>query len=152
MATSLFAIAIEFQEIEAINWVALAYTLSYLSFAVLLARISDVVGRRTAYIAASVIFIGFSLGCGWSKSLSQLIAFRALQGIGGSGLYSLTMIMLPEITPDKYMGYVSGVIGIVLACAGVLGPVLGGVLTQYATWRWVFWIKFVATPFLGGRW
>lgn len=85
MATSLYAIAVEFHEIETINWVALAYTLAYLSCAVLFARISDVIGRRAAYLTAYIVFIGFSLGCGWSQTLDQLIAFRALQGIGGSG-------------------------------------------------------------------
>lgn len=85
VATSLYAIAIEFDEIETINWVALAYTLAYLSCAVLFARISDVVGRRTANVAAYVIFIAFSLACGWSTNLGQLIAFRAMQGVGGSG-------------------------------------------------------------------
>ncbi|KAK3353521.1 major facilitator superfamily transporter [Lasiosphaeria hispida] len=141
VATSMYAIAIEFHEIETINWVALAYTLSNLSCVVLFARISDVVGRRAAYLAAYFIFVAFSLACGFAQSLNQLIAFRALQGIGGSGLYSLTMIIFPEITPDKYQQYVAGIIGIVLAVSGVLGPLLGGILTQYATWRWVFWIN-----------
>ena len=86
VATSLFAIATDFQEIDNINWVALAYTLAYLSCAVLFARISDVIGRRLAYMVAYVIFVGFSLACGWSQGLTQLIAFRALQGIGGSGM------------------------------------------------------------------
>lgn len=141
VATSLYSIAIEFQEIGDINWVALSYTLSYLSCAVLFARISDVIGRRAAYLSAYVIFVGFSLACGWAQSLKQLIAFRALQGIGGSGLYSLTMILFPEMTPDKYQKYVAGIIGLVLALSAVLGPLLGGILTQYASWRWVFWIN-----------
>ena len=85
VATSLFSIAIEFQSLDNINWVALAYTLTYLGCTVLVARISDVVGRRVAFMAAYVVFIAFSLGCGFSQNLNQLIAFRALQGIGGSG-------------------------------------------------------------------
>jgi hypothetical protein len=62
------------------------------------------------------------------------------------GLYSLTMIILPEVAPLNYQGVVSSLIGIVLAASGVLGPLIGGVLTQYASWRWVFWIKFVIQP------
>jgi len=65
---------------------------------------------------------------------------------GKLGLYSLSMIILPEVAPLKYQGVVSSLIGVVLAAAGVLGPLIGGVLTQYASWRWVFWIKFVALP------
>lgn len=92
MATSLYAIAIEFQEVDNINWVALSYTLAYLSCAVLFARISDVIGRKVAYLSAYAIFVAFSLACGWSKSLTQLIVFRALQGIGGSGMRSVHVV------------------------------------------------------------
>jgi MFS family permease len=54
------------------------------------------------------------------------------------------MIILPEVTPDRAKKYIAGVVGLVLASSGVLGPVLGGILTQYTSWRWVFWIKFVS--------
>lgn len=91
VATSLHVISIEFQETNTIYWVALSYTLAYLSCAVLFARISDVIGRRAAVMTAYVIFVAFSLACGWSKTLSQLIAFRALQGIGGSGMCADTI-------------------------------------------------------------
>ncbi|KAK3904946.1 hypothetical protein C8A05DRAFT_42045 [Staphylotrichum tortipilum] len=141
VSTSLFTIAVEFKEVDNINWVALAYTLTFLSCAVLFARISDVVGRRAAFVAAYVVFIAFSLACGFAKGMNQLIAFRALQGLGGSGLYSISMIIMPEVTPDRAKKYISGVVGMVLASSGVLGPVVGGLLTQYASWRWVFWIN-----------
>lgn len=87
VATSLYSIGIDFEALEEVNWVALAYTLAYLSCAVVFARISDIIGRRNAFITAYLIFFAFSLGCGFSKSLKQLIAFRALQGIGGSGMF-----------------------------------------------------------------
>ncbi|KAK4042822.1 NADP-dependent 3-hydroxy acid dehydrogenase [Parachaetomium inaequale] len=141
VATSLFTIAVEFGDVDAINWVALAYTLTYLSCAVLFARVCDVVGRRAAFAAAYVVFIVFSMACGFAQNMGQLIAFRAVQGLGGSGLYSVAMIILPEVTPDRAKKYIAAVVGCVLASAGVLGPVLGGILTQYTSWRWVFWIN-----------
>ena len=141
VATSLHTIGVEFGEPENLNWVALAYTLAYLSCAVTFSRISDVVGRRSAFMAAQVIFLGFSLGCGFAQSLLQLIVFRALQGVGGSGLYSLSMVIIPELVPEELEKYMGGIVGVVLAGSGVLGPVLGGVLTDYASWRWVFWIN-----------
>ncbi|KAI1382442.1 major facilitator superfamily transporter [Hypoxylon crocopeplum] len=141
VATSIYQIASDFDALTTVNWVALAYTLSYLGCAVLFARISDVVGRRDAFVASYVIFIAFSIGCGFAQTLNQLIACRALQGIGGSGLYSITMIILPEISPIRMTKFIGGMIGIVITASGVLGPVIGGILTKYTGWRWVFWIN-----------
>ncbi|TDZ25125.1 putative transporter [Colletotrichum orbiculare MAFF 240422] len=107
----------------------------------LFARVSDVVGRRNAFLASFVIFFGFSLGCGCSRSMEELIACRAMQGLGGSGLYSITMIIFPEVSPRHLRQHIAGLVGMVIASAGVLGPVLGGILTHYTSWRWVFWIN-----------
>lgn len=95
VATCLYAIALEFDSLDSINWVALAYTLTYLGCAVLFARVSDVIGRKAAFVSAFVIFIAFSLGCGFAQSMNQLIVFRALQGLGGSGRKP----RLPRIVP-----------------------------------------------------
>ncbi|KAI3323564.1 major facilitator superfamily transporter [Xylariaceae sp. AK1471] len=141
VATSLFYIGKEFDDIERVNWVALAYTLSYLGCAVFLARISDVIGRRDAFLTSYVIFIAFSIACGFAQNLDELIAFRAVQGLGGSGLYSITMIALSEIAPPRFLQALATIIGIIITLSSVLGPVLGGLLTQYASWRWVFWIN-----------
>jgi hypothetical protein len=94
VATSLFTIALEFHDVSAINWVALSYALTYLSCAVLCARISDVIGRRAAFVVAYVVFIVFSLACGWARGMGQLIAFRALQGLGGSGKLLFSLLAL----------------------------------------------------------
>lgn len=141
IATSLFSIAGDMKNFEHINWVALAYGLTYLGFAALFARVSDVVGRGDAFVVAFCIFIAFSLGCGFSETIEQLIICRAFQGVGAGGLYSISMIVLPELTPDKNKKYIGAIVGMVIATSGVIGPVLGGVLTQYITWRWVFWIN-----------
>ncbi|KAI1852480.1 hypothetical protein JX266_002658 [Neoarthrinium moseri] len=141
VATSLFSIGTEFHELDTVNWVALAYTLCYLGFSVFFARLSDVIGRRNAFMLAYVVFFAFSMGCGFAQTMDQLIACRAFQGIGGSGLYSLTMIIFIEITPARMKQFLASLVGIVIAVGGVLGPVLGGILTEYTTWRWVFWIN-----------
>ena len=143
VATSLLTIGRDLGSIELINWVALAYTLAYLSCAVIFARIADIVGRRDAFLAAFVIFFCFSIGCGFAKTLHQLIALRALQGIGGSGLYSLSMIIWPELSPMHMKRHIASLAGVVIGMAGVLGPILGGLLTNYVSWRWIFWIKYV---------
>lgn len=71
----------------------------------------------------------------------QLVGLRAVQGVGGSGLYSLTMIIMPEIVSEDNRKWIGAVVGLVVAVAGVMGPVVGGVITRFASWRWVFWIK-----------
>ena len=143
VATALYTIGVDLKSLGSINWVALAYTLSYLGCAVIFSRIADIFGRRNAYIAAFLIFFAFSLGCGFSTSLTELIACRTLQGVGGSGLYSLTFVILPEISPPKMIQAIGAIAGVVVAMAGVLGPVLGGLITHYTTWKWIFWIKQV---------
>ncbi|KAI1763177.1 major facilitator superfamily transporter [Hypoxylon sp. FL1150] len=141
VATSLFEIGTDLEGLGHANWVALAYTLTYLSFAVFIARISDIIGRRNTFTASYLVFIAASIACGCVHDVYQLIACRAIQGLGGSGLYSLTMIILPEVSPPKMRRYIGGMIGFVVALSTILGPILGGVLTHYCTWRWIFWIN-----------
>ncbi|MCJ1476256.1 hypothetical protein MMC13_004922 [Lambiella insularis] len=89
-------------------------------------------------LQAVVILTASSLGAGLSQSLNQLIAFRALQGVGGSGIYSLPFTVLPEITPVAKFPLMSAVVGTTFLCSAVLGPTLGGVITTQSTWRWIF--------------
>ncbi|CAD0095244.1 unnamed protein product, partial [Aureobasidium mustum] len=141
VATALYDISVSFSSPHTATWIALSYTLSYLSFAVPFANLSDVIGRRAAWSLAFSIFFAFSLACGFAKTLMQLIGFRAVQGVGGSGLYSLTMIVMPEIVKKEQRKWIGAVVGLVVAVAGVTGPVIGGIITKFATWRWVFWIN-----------
>lgn len=108
-------------------------------------RISEVFNRKTAVIVSFIIFIAFSLACGWAKTMTQLIIFRTLQGAGGSGLYTLSMVILPEIAPIKLLPAISGIVGAVVAVAGVSGPIFGGLLASYSSWRWCFWMKYVSS-------
>lgn len=69
--------------------------------------------------------------------------FRAFQGIGGAGLYSLAMAVMAEVTPLKHIGIVYGLMGSIFALSSILEPILGGVITSNTTWRWVFYLKCV---------
>ena len=93
-------------------------------FAVIFTRTSDGIGREPAIILAYVLFAAFSLGGGLARTLNELVGLRALQGIGGSGLYSMLMVIGVEVTPVEYWGGLSGMIGMVLATGSVLGTYL----------------------------
>lgn len=141
IATSLHDISEDFDSPPTLNWVALAYTLSYMAFSVVFSRASDISGRGPALCVANVLFLASSVLCGFAQTFTQLLVFRAFQGVGGSGLYSLTMIILPELSPPQCVQYVSSLIGVVIVVASAIGPTVGGILCRYAGWRWVFWIK-----------
>ncbi|KAL8808018.1 MAG: hypothetical protein Q9182_000296 [Xanthomendoza sp. 2 TL-2023] len=91
-----------------------------MGFAVIFTRLSDGIGREAAIILAYLLFAAFSLGAGRAHTLNQLIALRVFQGIGGSGLYSMIMVVGVEVTPSKYWGALSGIIGMTLAIGSVL--------------------------------
>jgi MFS family permease len=118
-------------------------------------------GRKGTLCFAVAIFTVFSLACGLAQTMNQLydptpitcvvselimclsIIFRAFQGIGGAGLYSLAMSVIAEITPLRFIGVSSGLMGSIFALSSLLGPVLGGIITSHTTWRWVFYLKRV---------
>lgn len=117
-------------------WIILAYTITYLGFTVIIARLSDVLGRRWTVTGCFIVFIAMSVACGCAQTMTQLFAFRALQGIGAAGMYAMAMIVLPEISPISLLPALSSMIGTAVATGSVLGPILGGVITQDSTWRW----------------
>ncbi|KAH8885671.1 MFS general substrate transporter [Thozetella sp. PMI_491] len=121
-------------------WAILAYLLSYMSLAVGFCKASDVFGRRNMCLVAWLFFSGASIACGLAQTMPQLIAFRALQGVGGSGLYSLAQICLIELGPGG-PELIGALVGVTLAISYVMGPILGGLFSSYWTWRAIFWIK-----------
>ncbi|PKX89046.1 MFS general substrate transporter [Aspergillus novofumigatus IBT 16806] len=120
------------------DWVVTAYLLTYTGFLTIFAKFSDIFGRKTMLIAALTIFSLASLLCGISNSIIELIVFRAFQGIGASGIYSMVMVIAPDMVPPEKYGKYMGIISTVFIVASVMGPVLGGVINTRSSWRWVF--------------
>ncbi|KAI0595227.1 major facilitator superfamily domain-containing protein [Biscogniauxia sp. FL1348] len=141
VSTSLVTISIDLQDFLDAPWVILSYLLAYLGLAIGFAKMSDIYGRREMICTAWILFSGFSVGCGFAKTMSQLIICRAFQGMGGSGLYSLGQIVLFEVGPAHNPSLMGALVGITLAVSYVLGPILGGVISSMTTWRWIFWIN-----------
>ncbi|KAF2708558.1 MFS general substrate transporter [Pleomassaria siparia CBS 279.74] len=141
ISTSVINISSDFNGLASAAWLVTAYLLTYNSFLLIAARLSDIWGIKTVLLAGNVFFLVFSMAAGASKTMNQLIVFRALQGIGGSGMYSLVFVaMMKLIVPEK-MAFYTGVISSVFALANLLGPILGGFITDRTLWRWIFWIN-----------
>lgn len=141
VATALPTIVGELGGIEQLSWVVTAYLLASTTSMPLYGKISDLYGRKRVYQIAIVIFVVASALCGVAQSMGQLIVFRALQGIGGGGLMSLTFTIIGDIVSPRERGRYTGYLTGVFALASVLGPLIGGFLTDHLSWRWVFYVN-----------
>ncbi len=144
VAVALSTIATQFNDFDHSTWVLTAYLLTYMAFAIIMSRFSDIFGKKSVEVASFVVFLCFSLACGLSQSMTQLIVFRALQGIGGSGLYSMTMVVAVNLVAPSKMGMMGAAVGMVIVVSGVLGPVLSGAISNDPnsdTWRWIFFVN-----------
>ncbi|KAF5692776.1 major facilitator family transporter [Fusarium denticulatum] len=124
------------------DWIITSYLLTYTGFLTIYAKLSDVFGKKTMLLLALLIFTLFSGLCGAANNVVDLIILRAFQGIGASGIYAMILAIAPSLVPiSKYAKYM-GVMSTVFITASVLGPILGGVISQHSTWRWVFLLKY----------
>ncbi|KAK3298492.1 major facilitator superfamily domain-containing protein [Chaetomium fimeti] len=147
VSTALVSVSVELQNYHDTPWVVLAYLLTYMSFAVGFSKLSDVYGRKNILAVAWLLFTLGSVWCGIARRMGELIAGRAVQGVGGSGLYSLAQVCLLEQGPSR-PEVVGALVGITLSVSFILGPLLGGVLAEW-NWRGIFCIPFGALAVLG---
>ena len=131
-------------------WVILAYMISSTVLVLTAGRMSDMFGRKTAYVGGFVIFALASLGAGFAGDATQLIAWRILQGIGGAFLFANAAALVTDAFPKSELGVAMGTNTMVAAVGLVIGPVLGGVLVSIS-WHWVFWFN-VPLGLAGALW
>jgi EmrB/QacA subfamily drug resistance transporter len=141
VSTALPTIVGDLGGIQHLSWVVTAYLLASTVVGPLYGKLGDLYGRKIVLQTAIVIFLAGSALCGISGSMTQLIAFRALQGLGAGGLIVTTIAVVGDIIPPRergrYQGYFGGVFGI----STVIGPLIGGFLVDNLSWRWIFYVN-----------
>ena len=147
VGTAMRTIADDLQGLEQQAWVTTAYLITSTIATPIYGKLSDIFGRRRLFIIAISIFIFGSLIAGFATSMPQLAAFRAVQGIGAGGLFSLAITVLADIVPPRERARYQGMFLAVFGSSSVLGPLVGGMFADVdqilgvAGWRWVFLIN-----------
>jgi EmrB/QacA subfamily drug resistance transporter len=141
VATALPQIVTDLQGFDELSWVVSSFLVAATVTVPLYGKLSDLYGRRKMFVVAISIFLAGSLLCGAAQSMGQLVAFRALQGIGAGGLLPLSQAAIADLFSPRERGRYQGYIGSMWATAAVAGPLLGGSLTDAASWRWIFFIN-----------
>jgi EmrB/QacA subfamily drug resistance transporter len=141
VSTALPKIAVDLSGLSKLSWVATAYLITSAIVTPLYGKLGDLFGRKKLFQISIVIFLIGSALCGLSQNMTQLIFFRALQGIGGGGLMALIFAIIGDIVPPRQRGRYQGYFGAVFAVSSVGGPLLGGLITDNFSWRWIFYIN-----------
>ncbi len=141
VSTALPTIVGDLGGLNHLSWVVTAYLLASTVSGPLYGKLGDQYGRKTLLQAAIVLFLIGSALCGISQNMTELIAFRALQGLGGGGLLVLTMAVLGDIFSPRERGRYQGYFGAVFGVSTVIGPLLGGFFVDNLSWRWIFYVN-----------
>ena len=141
VSTALPTIVGELGGLTHLSWVVTAYLLTSTVAGPFYGKLGDIYGRKIILQSAIVIFLVGSALCGLAQNMIGLIAFRALQGIGGGGLIVTIIAVIGDLIPPRERGRYQGLFGAAFGLATILGPLLGGFFVDQLTWRWIFYIN-----------
>ena len=122
-------------------WILTSYTLAITVAMPVYGKLGDLVGRKNLFLVAIGLFLAGSALCGTATDMTQLIAYRALQGLGGGGLMISSQAITGDLIPPRVRGTYMAPMGAMFGIASILGPIVGGWLTDSVSWRWTFWIN-----------
>ena len=141
VATALPRIVSDIGGLTSYSWVITSYMLASTVTVPLYGKLGDIHGRRTLFLVAITIFLVGSALCGLAQNMTELVLFRAVQGLGAGGLFPLALATVGVIVPPRDRGRYQGLIGAVFAAASIAGPALGGLIVDHTSWRWIFYVN-----------
>ncbi|MCF5066023.1 DHA2 family efflux MFS transporter permease subunit [Pseudomonas syringae] len=149
VAVSMPAISAQFHDVNLLAWVISGYMVAMTVAVPIYGKLGDLYGRRPMMLIGMGLFTVASLFCAMAQSMEQLVLARVIQGIGAGGMISVSQAIIGDIIPPRERGRYQGYFSSMYAVASVAGPVLGGYMTEYLSWRWVFLINL---PLGAGAW
>jgi EmrB/QacA subfamily drug resistance transporter len=141
VATALPTIVGDLGGLNRLAWVTSAFLLAQTVVTPIYGKLGDLYGRKRVLQSAIVVFLAGSALCGQAQSMTELIAFRAIQGLGAGGLVVLIQAVIGDVVPPRERGRYQGLFGAVFGVASVGGPLLGGLIVQAVSWRWIFYVN-----------